>query len=145
MSRWKKFLLLLRPSNGPAAVRILVVLLSVPLRLHRHSLPDLLRSFDREGNKDGVLAGEDRARAELYRDFLNFILVGCLKVKRPCLFRSIALFSHYRRRGIPVQIVYGIRNSGGVLEGHSWLLLDGAPFLETADPFGTYSPLYVYP
>jgi len=145
MSRRKKILLLLRPSNGSAALRILVVLISVPLRLYRHPLPDLLRSFDREGNKDGVLSGDDRARAELYRDLLNFILVGCLKVKRPCLFRSIALFSYYRRRGIPVQIVYGIRNNGGLLEGHSWLLLDGAPFLETADPSGIYSSLYIYP
>jgi len=145
MNRRRKILLLLRPANGAAALRILVILLFIPLRLHRYSLPDLLRSFDRPGTKDVVLCDDDRTRAELYRDLLNFVLVACLKVKRPCLFRSLSLFAYYRRKGVPVQIAYGVKNNGGSFEGHSWLLLDRAPFLETVDPGGTYSSLYVYP
>lgn len=145
MNRRRKILSLLWPANGAAALSILVILLCVPLRLRRHSLPELLRSFDREGDRDVAFGNDDQKRAELYRDLLDFILVGCLKVKRPCLFRSLALFSYYRRKGVPLRIAYGIRNNGGVLEGHSWLLLNGAPFLERVDPDDTYSSLYIYP
>jgi len=145
MNRTRKILYLLRPANGVAALSILVILLGVPLRLRRRCLPDLLRSFDGKGEKEALFGDRDRERAELYRDFLDFILLRCLKVKRPCLFRSLALFSYHRRKGIPVRIAYGIRNNGGVLEGHSWLLLDGAPFLERVDPGGTYASLYIYP
>jgi len=145
MNRRRKILLLFNPVNGAAVLRILAALLLASRRLRRNSLPDLLRSLDRPGRKGATLLDGDRERGELYRDVLNFVLTGCLKVKRPCLFRSLALFSYYRRKGVPVRIAYGVRNSGGTFEGHSWLVLDRAPFLETSDPDGAYSTLYVYP
>lgn len=145
MNKKRKILLLFKPANGAAVLRILAVLLAVSLRLRRNSLPDLLRSLDSPGRKDVVLLDGDRKRGELYRDVLNFILTGCLKVKRPCLFRSLALFSYYRRKGVPVRIAYGVRNGGETFEGHSWLVLGRAPFLETSDPEEAYTTLYVYP
>jgi hypothetical protein len=145
MSKKRKILFLLEPINGAAVLRILAALLSASLRLRRTPLPELLLSLDHPGRKDAVLLDGDRVRAELYRDVLNFILTKCLKVKRPCLFRSLALFSYYRRKGVPVRIAYGVRSSGGVFEGHSWLVLNRAPFLETSDPEGAYSTLYMYP
>ncbi len=145
MNKKRKILLLFNPVNGAALLRILAALLLASRRLRRNSLPDLLRSLDRQGRKDAALPDGDRERGELYRDVLNFILTKCLKVKRPCLFRSLALFSYYRRKGVPVRIAYGVRNSGGTFEGHSWLVLDRVPFLETSDPDGVYSTLYVYP
>lgn len=145
MNKKRKILLLLRPGNGAAVLRILAALFVASLRVRRTPLPDLLSSLDRPGRKAAVLLDGDRERGELYRDVLNFILTGCLKVKRPCLFRSLALFSYYRRKGVPVRIAYGVRSSGGVFEGHSWLVLNRAPFLETSDPEGAYSTLYMYP
>lgn len=145
MNKKRKILLLLRPANGMAVLRILAALFVASLRVRRTPLADLLSSLDRPGRKDAALPDGDRERGELYRDVLNFILTKCLKVKRPCLFRSLALFSYYRRKGVPVRIAYGVRNSGGTFEGHSWLVLDRVPFLETSDPDGAYSTLYVYP
>ncbi len=143
--RRRKILCLLQPGAGADALSILVDLVGVSCRLHRLSLPDLLRSLNGKGEKNRVLSGEERKMAGIYRDLLDFILVGCFRVRRPCLFRSLALFSHYRRKGVPVGIAYGIRKSGDSLDGHSWLILDGAPFLERTDPGGSFASLYIYP
>jgi len=143
--RRRKILCLLQPGVGAAAFSILVDLVGVSCRLHHLSLPDLLKSLDSKGEENRVLSGEDRKRAEIYRDLLDFILIGCFRVRRPCLFRSLALFSHYRRKGVPVGIAYGIRKNGYSLDGHSWLILDGAPFLERTDPGGSFASLYIYP
>ena len=129
--RRRKILCLLQPGVGAAAFSILVDLVGV--------------SLDSKGEENRVLSGEDRKRAEIYRDLLDFILIGCFRVRRPCLFRSLALFSHYRRKGVPVGIAYGIRKNGESLDGHSWLILDNAPFLERADPGGSFASLYIYP
>lgn len=145
MNRLRKVILLLQPRNGIAVMELLILLIVVSLRINRHPLPSLLCGFDREGIKDGQLGTEDRERAQLYWELLSFLLARCMRVRRPCLFRSIVLFSYYRKRGIDIHIVYGIRKDGGHLDGHSWLIFKGSPFLETADPNESFAVLYVYP
>jgi len=101
--------------------------------------------LDREGKKNGHLGIEDRERAQLYWELLSFLLVRCMKIKRPCLFRSLAFFSYYRRKGIDIHVAYGIRKDRGHLDGHSWLTFEESPFLERADPNESFAVLYVYP
>ena len=145
MNRLKKVFLLLQPRNGIAVIELLILLVLVSLRINRHTLPSLLHIFDREGGKNGHLGTEDRERAQLYWELLSFLLVQCMKVKRPCLFRSLVLFSYYRRKGIDIHIAYGIRKDCGHLDGHSWLIFEESPFLERADPNESFAVLYVYP
>jgi hypothetical protein len=126
-------------------MELLILLVLVSLRVNRHPLPSLLRIFDREGEKTGYLETEDRERAHLYGEFLSFLLARCMRVKRPCLFRTLALFSYYRRRRIDMHIAYGIRKDRGHLDGHSWLVFEESAFLETGDPNEFFAVLYVYP
>jgi len=145
MDRLKKVFLLLQPRNGIAVIELLILLVLVSLRINRHPLPSLLRIFDREGKKNGHLGTEDRERAQLHSELLSFLLVRCMKVKRPCLFRSLVLFSYYRRKGIDIHVAYGVRKDQGHLDGHSWLIVQESPFLEKVDPHESFAVLYVYP
>lgn len=145
MNRLRKVFLLLQPRNGIAVIELVILLVLVSLRVKRQPLPTLLRIFDREGEKPGHLGTEDRERSQLYCELLSFLLARCMRVKRPCLFRSLALFSYYRRKGIDIHVAYGIRKDGGHLDGHSWLIFEGSPFLEKVDPNESFTVLYVYP
>ncbi|MHB8792445.1 MAG: lasso peptide biosynthesis B2 protein [Thermoleophilia bacterium] len=63
-----------------------------------------------------------------------------------CLLRSLVLFRFLRIQGWPVEIHFGVRKTTEGLNditGHSWLVLDGEPFLE-ADTHETYSTTFVY-
>jgi len=145
MNRLKKVFLLLQPSNGFAVIELLILLVFVSLKINRHPFPVLLRILNRKGEKTGHLGKKDRERGQLYWELLSFLLAQCLKVKRPCLFRSLALFSYYRRKGIDIQVAYGIRKDRGDFDGHSWLVLEGSPFLEKTDPRESFVLLYSYP
>lgn len=64
-----------------------------------------------------------------------------------CLLRSLILFRFLRRQGWPVEIHFGVRKTAegmADITGHSWLVLDGEPFLEN-DEIGGYFTTYVYP
>ena len=48
-----------------------------------------------------------------------------------CLTRALARAFALRRAGLPVRFVLGVRaDAAGAPSGHSWLELDGRPFLE---------------
>lgn len=47
-----------------------------------------------------------------------------------CLRRSLTLYYAATRAGYPVCVALGVRRDGDGVIGHSWLELDGAPFLE---------------
>ena len=47
-----------------------------------------------------------------------------------CLTRALGRAYALRAAGLPVRFVLGVRSVDGRPEGHSWLELDGAPFLE---------------
>ena len=145
MNRLRKVFLLLQPRNGIAVIELLILLVLISFKINRHSLPALLRILDREGEKNGHLGTEDRGMAQLYWEMLSFLLAQCMKVKRPCLFRSLVLFSYYRRKGIDIHVAYGIRKDRGHLDGHSWLVFEESPFLEKTDPIESFAVLYVYP
>ncbi|OQY12092.1 MAG: hypothetical protein B6I30_05530 [Desulfobacteraceae bacterium 4572_187] len=145
MNRLRKAFLLLQPRNGIAVIELLILLVLISFRINRYPLPSLLRILDRKGEKNGHLGTEDRKRAQLYWELLSFLLAQCMKVKRPCLFRSLVLFSYYRRKGIDIHVAYGIRKDCGHFDGHSWLVFEESPFLEKTDPSESFAVLYVYP
>ncbi|MDP2340170.1 MAG: lasso peptide biosynthesis B2 protein [Deltaproteobacteria bacterium] len=47
-----------------------------------------------------------------------------------CLTRTLARTLALRHAGLPVRFVLGVRAENGAPSGHSWLELDGRPFLE---------------
>lgn len=63
-------------------------------------------------------------------------------LSRPCQVRGLTLYYFLRREGVDVSLVFGIGRMAGGYEGHCWLVKDGEPYLERADPRGHFAPIY---
>lgn len=64
-----------------------------------------------------------------------------------CLLRSLVLFHFLRRQGWPVEIHFGVRKTdykSSAITGHSWLVLDGKPFLEDEGQPKAFTTTYSY-
>jgi len=62
-----------------------------------------------------------------------------------CLPRSLVLYYYAVRCGLPVKFHCGVRRADTQLEGHAWLTLHGAPFLENPAPDPTYVATFSFP
>jgi len=151
-------------------LQILTTIILLPRLIRRKSLPDLLKDLDpgvspRETDP-GVSAGEpdhhvsarepDRDQMEKTVGFADSLL--CSRVFQrygKCLLRSLILFRFLRRQGWPVEIHFGVRKTGEPgnedvrtshidITGHSWLVLDGEPFLEEENQQGSFATTYTY-
>jgi hypothetical protein len=59
-----------------------------------------------------------------------------------CLNRSVVLYHLLRTAGRPVELCIGAKRVGGVaLAAHAWLILDGAPYLESESRLVTRLPV----
>jgi hypothetical protein len=82
---------------------------------------------------------------------LERLIVLAPRVARPfvrpgCLTRGVTLFWFLRRRGLDVELRFGLDpGRNGATEGHCWLSLDDEPFLEKADPRPRFAELYRLP
>ena len=65
--------------------------------------------------------------------------------RKPCLYRSLLLYKFLRENGLPVRIHFGVIKTGEGLIGHSWLTLDGKPFLESGDPGERFVVTFSFP
>ncbi len=124
------------------------IVIAIPLLwffLERMELPNLLGRLDHPSDQRRPFTEDDFEWAKQIWNYAHFILVRCLKVKNPCLLRSLILFRYLRRRGLEAHIHFGIKRNVSPLEGHSWLSLNGKYFLEEEDPQSTYTDVYTYP
>ncbi|MHB9111506.1 MAG: lasso peptide biosynthesis B2 protein [Thermoleophilia bacterium] len=108
-------------------------------------MPDLLESLD-----PGVSVRKcDRARLDKTAGFTDSLLR--YRIFQPygkCLLRSLVLFRFLRSQGWPVDIYFGVRktNEGHAdITGHSWLVLDGKPFLEDDSQQNVFVTTWFYP
>jgi hypothetical protein len=127
---------------------LLEILIDIPIvwfLLIWMTLPNLLRWLDQPSKTRRPLSKKDSEQAALGWKYTHFLIVRCLKVKNPCLLRSLVLFHLLRRRGLDSQIHFGIKRETHPLEGHSWLSLNGNHPLEQVDPQRIYLPIYSYP
>lgn len=109
------------------------------------TLPNLLRWLDQSSETRRALTKKDFEQAGLGWKYTHFLVVRCLKVKNPCLLRSLILFHLLRRKGLDLQIHFGVKRETTSLEGHSWLSFNGDCLLEQVDPRVAYLPIYSYP
>lgn len=108
-------------------------------------MPDLLRWLDKPDRGRRIPTQQDLVQAGLGWKYTHVVVVRCLRAKNPCLFRSLILFHLLRRRGLDIQIHFGIKRNTTPLEGHSWISLHGDSPLEQVDPRVTYLSIYSYP
>ena len=91
--------------------------------------------------------GAPISTAELER--IERLITLAPRVARPlvrpgCLTRGVTLFWYLRRRGLDVELRFGLEPSG-CSHGHCWLCLDGEPFLEDPDPRPRFAEVYRLP
>ncbi len=128
-------------------LRILSTLAILPRKIDRLSLPVLLKDID-----PGVSGlPRDSAKLNMTVGFVDSLLkYRIFQRYGKCLLRSLVLFRLLRLQGWPVSIYFGVRKTSGYkagaesashpgrltrnfdITGHSWLVFDGKPFLESA-------------
>lgn len=135
-------------------IQILTMLVLLPRQIRRKSMPDLLASLD-PGTAD---ESRDPKRLQKTVGFIDTLIrYRIFQRYGKCLLRSLILFRFLRRQGWPVEIHFGVKRTGpgigftgvktdevGII-GHSWLVLNGEPFLEQVDVANEYVTTYSYP
>lgn len=123
------------------------MLILLPRLIRRMSMPDLLARID-----PGISNTSTNQNPEWLQKTVGFMdtLLRYRIFQRygKCLLRSLILFRFLRSRGWPVEIHFGVRRtSEGTVDitGHSWLVLDGEPFLEAESQMGSFLTTYTYP
>ncbi|HEX3874954.1 MAG TPA: lasso peptide biosynthesis B2 protein [Solirubrobacteraceae bacterium] len=132
--------------QGPGEVvlfaRISAFAACVPL-LVRLPLPVLAAVIGRAPG-DGSRSGVDRV------DRLPELIGLAHRAFRPvvgsgCLTRGVTLLWFLRRRGVAVELCFGVDPAAEPADGHCWLVRDGEPFLEPADPRARFTETYRLP
>ncbi|RJQ45559.1 MAG: lasso peptide biosynthesis B2 protein [Gaiellales bacterium] len=135
-------------------LRVALLLAILPRQIRKKSVPDLLESID-PGVAD---TAQDRDRMVKTVGFADSLLkYRMFQRYGKCFLRSLALFRLLRQQGWPVGIRFGVKFVGPEEErqepaephdgitGHSWLVLDGKPFLEDEQQREAYTTTYRYP
>ena len=123
------------------------VMISIPMLwvlLHLMRIPRLLKWLDQPKRERKSLEQKDLDLSKSGWLYANFLLIKCLRLKKPCLLRSLVLFQLLRKRGLDSQIHFGVKRED-FLDGHSWVSFNGKPLLERTDPNLIYEDIYVYP
>lgn len=125
-------------------LRILTMLLLLPGKIRRMSLPDLLNQIDpgiSSVTRDDVLLEKTAGFTDSLLKYRIFQRYGI------CLLRSLILFKFLRLQGWPVEIHFGVRKTDEGepdITGHSWLVLDGKSYLENEHQRDTFTTTYSY-
>lgn len=123
------------PSDLPLIIAALVNLLYYEMMLRFRPLPVILAKI-REPNDDTspVLSTK---QTEIILDKIwracGFWMSRVLKNPRPCLRRSLVLYSWCRKHGVESKVVIGVDKDGDVLKGHAWLWVQGRIYREDPD------------
>jgi len=97
--------------------------------VNRVGFNSLLSSF--EGSNFTTLADEKFIKKlNKFYKASSFFLIKIFKDPNPCMIRSLILYQLCSRNNIKASLVIGVNKKKGVLEGHSWLELNGKPFNE---------------
>jgi hypothetical protein len=61
-----------------------------------------------------------------------------------CLERSLITYRYLSELNADPQLVLGVRRANGSIEGHSWILVDGAPVRESTEMLADFEPLVAF-
>lgn len=112
----------------------------VPLILEVSSVPGALGILTPKRMR--TRTGSSVQKAVAYAEF--WLRVRNRIKKTTCYQRSAILYRCLRERGLPVRIAIGLK-VGAPLTGHSWLVLNGRPFLERRKDLKAFTVTYLSP
>ena len=128
------------PRDVLLALRVLAVALAAPLitRLSLARQESIL--------EPSTTPAPDPQREAWLVENVDRILSTARPLVRPgCLTRGLTHYYFLRRAGVDVQLRYGLGTPVGETDGHCWLVRDGEPYLERADPRELYVETYRLP
>jgi Transglutaminase-like superfamily len=124
--------------NAVSLSGTVAVAVAAPL-LARLDLPRLQRCLEPSPRFSRLPSADPAQVVEVVGRRVNrLIRWGRPLVRTGCLTRGITSYYVLRRAGLDVALCFGI---GPGAAGHCWLVLDGEPVLETADPRATFTEL----
>jgi hypothetical protein len=127
----------LRPAEALLAARVFAFAVAVPL-ITRLSLARQVSIL--EPRREPAF---DPARAAWLVENVDRVLSRGRPLVRPgCLPRGLTHYYFLRRAGVDVTLQYGLGQPIGETDGHCWLVRDGEPWLERADPRELYVETY---
>jgi Transglutaminase-like superfamily len=127
------------------AVRLGVWLAALPIRLRRHTLPELLaRLTPRYARTQRPGARERDMVVRVVVHLCRWRLFRGPLFPQTCLRQALALYHILSRLGYPVAIHIGVYKTGEALRGHSWVTVDGRPVAESTRT-DLFHPIYSYP
>jgi hypothetical protein len=122
-------LLVRNPDDAALSARMAlwVVLASIlarlmPLPLAHRFVATRVRAARRQSSSDTA--------ARLAQAIDRVLRLDVLMFKRSCWRRALVLHRFLALHGIESRINFGLKTTGGELQGHAWLERDGQPFLE---------------
>ena len=118
----------------------------LPLRLRSASLPVLLQRMTAHPGSRGL--GETSLNVERVTRVVERIcqirVFRSRLFPRACVRQSFALYRALTGLGYPVVIHFGVRKTGEMVAGHSWVTLHGQVIAERPS-VGRFEPVYSYP
>ena len=113
------------------ALRLGIWICLLPIILRFRSLPELLKRNSLVQKRAGSRNPLEMERALSIVAWLCRLRIFRLPwFPRACLRQSLALYRVLTRMGYPVEIHFGIHKDREILQGHSWVTLQGRPIAD---------------
>ena len=128
------------PREALLALRVFAVALAVPL-ITRLSLPRQASILEPRRAPEP----DPEQEAWLVENVDRILGAGRPLVRPGCLTRGLTHYYFLRRAGADVELRYGLATPIGDTDGHCWLVREGEPILERADPRELYVETYRLP
>ena len=133
--------LVLRPADAWLVARMIGWRLALPLLKRRMPLPRLV-AFMWEG--DGVSGSSPERRLRVAE--LTTVVFRSDHRDRPgnCLDRSLVAYRYLSAAGAEPELLMGLRRGDGLLKGHAWVTVDGAPVEESPEPLDQFARVVAF-
>ena len=121
------------PGDLLLIIRVFWLTLFYRRLIHRKPLPDILAGITEAPsaeNRRKILDPLEQEELDKINRAANFLLLKILHAEKPCLPRSLVLFRWCSLNGIEARIIVGVKKAEKLLQGHSWLLIEGRPYHE---------------
>ncbi len=132
------------PQDIGLLVGLFSLLIYYTLLLRFTSIQNILNRFTRAGNnlenQYGSMTDSEIMLDKVWRG-CNFFLGKVFHTRKPCLRRTLVMYHWCCRYGIKVNVVIGVCKEGNVINGHSWLLINGIPLKENLEGLRKYTPM----
>jgi len=135
-------------------LKIFLLITILPVLVKLMTVPRLMKILTPQKSKLNGTRDVDNIRDKIEKYTLYILSRDFWIYKNICLKRSLVLYHFLRKYGMYVTVCFGVRfkneRPGGTeerkMEGHAWLLRNGAFFLEkNAEETKTYKMTYCYP